>query len=205
LPEERQITTFDQMFDELTSALGGRASEQVNFGQISTGALNDLEKVTKQAFNMVVYFGLNEKVGNISYYDSTGQQEYSFQKPYSEKTAQIIDEEISILVEKAYKRAVEIIKDNKENVEKLAEKLLEKEVIFSEDLEAIFGKRTYDEQKRLIEKKAEDDLQKLRANNKKAKKEQKALKDKQANSEKKDDTGKKPEETVSLEDQSLKK
>ncbi|MCD4731881.1 MAG: ATP-dependent zinc metalloprotease FtsH [Bacteroidales bacterium] len=205
LPEERQITTFDQMFDELTSALGGRASEEVNFGQISTGALNDLEKVTKQAFNMVVYFGLNEKVGNISYYDSTGQQEYSFQKPYSEKTAQIIDEEVSILVEKAYKRAVEIIRDNKENVVKLAKKLLEKEVIFREDLEAIFGHRAYDEQKRLMEQEAEEEMQKLKANNKKPKKRQKVLKGKKSNSDKSGDIDKKPEETVSLEDQPVKK
>jgi len=205
LPEERQITTYDQMFDELTSAMGGRASEEVNFGKISTGALNDLEKVTKQAFNMVVYFGLNDKVGNISYYDSTGQQEYSFQKPYSEKTAQIIDEEVSTLVEKAYRRAVEIIKENKGNVEKLALKLLEKEVIFSEDLEAIFGKRDYDEQKRLMEEKAEEEMKKLRANHKKAKKEQKALKEKETKSEKSDDSDNKTEETVSLEDQPVKK
>ncbi len=205
LPEERQITTFDQMFDELTSAMGGRASEKVNFGKISTGALNDLEKVTKQAFNMVVYFGLNEKVGNISYYDSTGQQEYSFQKPYSEKTAQVIDEEVSILVEKAYKRAVEIITENKEDVEKLAQKLLEKEVIFSEDLEAIFGKRDYDEQKRLVEEKAEEEMQILRANHKKAKKQLKALKDKESNSKKSEDSDKKPKENVSLEDQPVKK
>ena len=205
LPEERQITTFDQMFDELTAALGGRASEKVNFGQISTGALNDLEKVTKQAFNMVVYFGLNEKLGNISYYDSTGQQEYSFQKPYSEKTAQIIDEEVSSLVEKAYKRAVKIIENNKENVEKLAKVLLEKEVIFREDLEAIFGKRQYDEQKRLMEQEAEEEMQKLKANNNKPKKGQKALADKKENSSKPEDKGKKPEETVSLEDQTVKK
>jgi cell division protease FtsH len=101
LPEERQITTWEQMFDEMTATLGGRASEEVIFGKVSTGALNDLEKVTKQAFNMVVYFGLNKKIGNISYYDSTGQQEYSFHKPYSEKTAELIDIEIKDMVEKA--------------------------------------------------------------------------------------------------------
>jgi cell division protease FtsH len=178
LPEERQITTFDQMFDELTSALGGRASEKVNFGKISTGALNDLEKVTKQAFNMIAYFGLNDKIGNISYYDSTGQQEYSFQKPYSEQRAQIIDQEVSILVEKAYKRAVEIIKKNKPKVEKLASLLLEKEVIFREDLEAIFGERPFEEQKKLIEKAAEDEVQKLKSNNNKTKKTKKALPEK---------------------------
>ena len=150
LPEERQITTFEQMFDEMTAALGGRASEEVNFGKVSTGALNDLEKVTKQAYNMVVYFGLNDKIGNISYYDSTGQQEYSFHKPYSEKTAEIIDQEVRILVEDAYKRAVTLIGENRVNVEKLAERLLKKEVIFSEDLEEIFGKRQWEE-KEIVE------------------------------------------------------
>jgi cell division protease FtsH len=143
LPEERQITTMDQMFDEMTAVLGGRASEEVNFGKVSTGALNDLEKVTKQAYNIVVFFGLNDKIGNISYYDSTGQQEYTFQKPYSEKTAEIIDQEVKKIVEKAYKRAVELIRENKPKVEELAKVLLEKEVIFSEDLEKIFGKRLF--------------------------------------------------------------
>jgi ATP-dependent metalloprotease FtsH len=141
LPEERQITTFDQMFDEMTATLGGRAAEQIIFGQVSTGALNDLERVTKQAYNMVVFFGLNDKIGNISYYDSTGQQEYNFNKPFSEKTAEVIDEEIAKLVEKAYKRAVDILKTNKDKLEELAGKLLEKEVIFGEDLEIIFGKK----------------------------------------------------------------
>jgi AFG3 family protein len=139
LPEERQITTFDQMFDEMTATLGGRAAEEIIFGQVSTGALNDLERVTKQAYNMVVFFGLNERLGNISYYDSSGQQEYAFQKPYSEKTAEVIDEEVSKLVEKAYKRAVEILKKSKDKLETLASILLEKEVIFGEDLETIFG------------------------------------------------------------------
>ncbi len=144
LPEERQITTFEQMYDEMTSALGGRASEEINFGKVSTGALNDLEKVTKQAFAMVSYFGLNKEIGNISFYDSTGQQEYSFHKPYSEKTAEIIDKEISKLVEGAYERAKDILIKNKEKLEKLANLLLEKEVIFSEDLEDIFGKRPFE-------------------------------------------------------------
>ena len=146
LPEERQITTFDQMYDEITATLGGRASEEINFGKISTGALNDLEKVTKQAYSMVVYFGLNSKIGNISYYDSTGQSEYSFTKPYSERTAVIIDREISNIVESAYQRAKNILSENKEKVTKLARVLLEKEVIFREDLEAIFGKRPYEEE-----------------------------------------------------------
>ena len=168
LPEERQITTTDQMFDELTALLGGRASEEVNFGKISTGALNDLERVTKQAFNMVVFFGLNDKIGNISYYDSTGQQEYAFQKPYSEKTAQLIDSEVSMMVEKAYKRAVEIITANKDKVEQLAKKLLEKEVIFREDLEEIFGKRPYEEERKRLEREAEEEVKKLKENNNKS-------------------------------------
>jgi len=143
LPEERQITTFDQMFDEMTAALGGRAAEEIIFGKVSTGALNDLEKVTKQAFAMVAYYGLDSKIGNISYYDSTGQQEYSFQKPYSDKTAELIDEKVHKLAEKAYKRAIDILSDNKDKLKLLAEKLLEDEVIFSEDVEDIFGPRPF--------------------------------------------------------------
>ncbi len=142
LPEERQITTYNQMFDEMCAALGGRAAEEVIFGEISTGALNDLEKVTKQAYAMVVYYGLSEKIGNLSFYDSTGQQEFSFGKPYSEKTNEIIDQEISRIVEKAYDRAKKVLTEHREGLEKLAAKLLEKEVIYSDDLEAIFGKRT---------------------------------------------------------------
>jgi cell division protease FtsH len=141
LPEERQITTFEQMFDEMTATLAGRASEQVNFGRISTGALNDLERVTKQAYNMVAFFGLNERIGNISYYDSSGQQEFTFGKPYSEETARVIDEEIKKLVDQAYARAITILNDNREKVDTLAHRLLEKEVIFSEDLRDIFGER----------------------------------------------------------------
>ena len=144
LPEERQITTYEQMFDEITAALGGRASEEIIFGKISTGALNDLEKVTKQAYAMVVYFGLNKKIGNISFYDSSGQTEYAFQKPYSEKTAEVIDKEISLLIESAYEKAKKILTENKTSLEKLANVLLDKEVIFKEDLEEIFGKRPFD-------------------------------------------------------------
>jgi len=143
LPEERQITTYAQMFDEITATLGGRAAEQVIFGEISTGALNDLEKATKQAYAMVVYYGLSKKIGNISYFDSTGQQEYSFNKPFSEKTNEIIDSEIKLIVEEAYQRAIKILTDNKEGLMKLAAKLLDKEVIFGEDLEQIFGKRPW--------------------------------------------------------------
>ncbi len=143
LPEERQITTFEQMYDEITSILGGRASEDLIFGKISTGALNDLEKVTKQVYAMIVYFGLNKRVGNVSYYDSSGQSDYSLTKPYSERTAQVIDEEVSKLVELAYERAKQILTDNKDKLVKLGELLLEKEVIFREDLEQVFGKRPF--------------------------------------------------------------
>jgi ATP-dependent metalloprotease FtsH len=144
LPEERQITTFEQMFDEMTSALGGRASEEINFGKVSTGALNDLEKVTKQAYAMVVFYGLNPKIGNISFYDSSGQQEYSFNKPFSEKTAEVIDQEISKLVEEGYQRAKKILLENRDKLDQLANQLLKKEVIFREDLEVIFGRRPFD-------------------------------------------------------------
>ena len=143
LPEERQITTTEQMLDEMCATLGGRASEDFNFGKISTGALNDLERVTKQAYAMISYFGMSDKIGNRSYYDSSGQQEYSFNKPYSEKTAETIDAEVDSLIDKQYKRAMDILSKNKEGLQKLGEKLLEKEVIFSDDLEAIFGKRPW--------------------------------------------------------------
>ncbi|OYT11071.1 MAG: hypothetical protein B6I18_05795 [Bacteroidetes bacterium 4572_112] len=143
LPEERQITTFEQMFDEMTSAMGGRAAEQLIFGKVSTGALNDLEKVTKQAMAMVAYYGLSEKIGNVSYYDSTGQSEYSFQKPYSDKTAELIDNEVHQLAERAYKRALDILSDNTDKLKQLAAKLLTDEVIFTDDVEAIFGPRKF--------------------------------------------------------------
>jgi len=146
LPEERQITTFEQMFDEITAAVAGRASEEVYFGKVSTGALNDLEKVTKQAYAIVVYFGLNKEIGNISYYDSSGQNEFAFQKPYSEKTAEVIDQEVRSIVQSAYERAKIIILENREKLEKLAQQLLEREVIFREDLEIIFGKRPFDKE-----------------------------------------------------------
>jgi len=143
LPEERQITTTEQMMDEMCSALGGRASEEINFEKISTGALNDLERVTKQAYAMVSFFGMSKKVGNISFYDSNGQSEYSFNKPYSEKTAELIDDEVNQIVEKQYNRAKKILRENLDGLTKLAEQLLEKEVIFSEDLEKIFGKSKF--------------------------------------------------------------
>lgn len=144
LPEERQLTTTEQMYDELCATLGGRAAEQTIFGNISTGALSDLERVTKQAQAMVTIYGLNDKIGNISYYDSSGQSEYSFGKPYSEQTAKMIDEEISKIIETQYQRALEILAVNKDKLDALANKLLEKEVIFREDLEEIFGKRAWD-------------------------------------------------------------
>ena len=143
LPEERQLTTADQMLDEMCAALGGRAAEDVIYGKVSTGALSDLEKVTKQAYAMITMYGLNDRIGNISYYDSSGQQEYTFGKPYSEKQAQTIDEEVSKLVEGQYVRAKRILAENKDKLTALATQLLEKEVIFKEDLEKIFGDRPF--------------------------------------------------------------
>jgi cell division protease FtsH len=127
------------MLDEMCATLGGRAAEEIIFGKVSTGALNDLERITKQAYAMISYFGMSETVGHLSFYDSSGQGDYSFTKPYSEKTAEIIDEEAKSLVELQYTRAKKILSDNREGLTQLADKLLEKEVIFSEDLEAIFG------------------------------------------------------------------
>ena len=143
LPEERQITTTEQIMDEMCATLGGRAAEEVIFGKISTGALSDLEKITRQAYASVVYYGLNDKIGNVSYYDSTGQSEYSLNKPYSESTAKTIDEEVKKMIDIAYARTKTILLANKEKLTLLAEKLLEQEVIFKEDLEAIFGKRPF--------------------------------------------------------------
>jgi cell division protease FtsH len=141
LPEERQITTTDQILDEMCATLGGRAAEQVIFGKISTGALSDLEKVTKQAYAMVGIYGLNDRIGNLSYYDSSGENQ--FQKPYSDETARTMDEEVSKLVEAAYQRALHLLTENREKLEELAQLLLEKEVIFKEDLERILGVRPY--------------------------------------------------------------
>ncbi len=144
LPEERLIVRPDQMLDEMCATMGGRAAEKVIFDKISTGALSDLEKVTKQARAMVTVYGLNEKIGNITYYDSSGQSEYNFSKPYSDETAKIIDEEISLLIEGQYQRAIQILQDNKDKLNQLANILIEKEVIFKDDLELIFGKREFD-------------------------------------------------------------
>lgn len=147
LPEERLIIHPEQMLDEMCSALGGRAAEKVIFNRISTGALSDLEKVTKQARAMVTIYGLNEKVGNLTYYDSSGQSEYNFTKPYSEKTAELIDTEISKLIEEQYQRAVRILEENKDKLTELANVLLEKEVIFKDNLQKIFGERPFEEPK----------------------------------------------------------
>lgn len=158
LPEERSITTKEQIFDEMCAALGGRASEELVFGTISTGALSDLEKITKQAYASVSIFGLNDKVGNISFYDSSGSQDYTFTKPYSEKTAQLIDEEVKKMIDSAYHHTKEILAANRSKLDLLAITLLEKEVIFKEDLETIFGKRTF-------EKDLLDESEKLKASN----------------------------------------
>ena len=144
LPEERQITTTEQLMDEICAALGGRVAEEITFGAISTGALSDLEKITKQSYAMVTIFGLNERIGNVSFYDSSGQQEYTFNKPYSEKTAEAIDEEVRKMIDSAYKRTKELLSNHKEQLNAVAARLLEKEVIFKEDLEQIFGKRKWD-------------------------------------------------------------
>ena len=143
LPEERQIVRTEQMLDEMCAALGGRAAEKVMFDKISTGALSDLEKVTRQARAMVSVYGLNDTLGNITYYDSSGQAEYNFTKPYSEETARKIDHEISEIIEKQYERAISLLATSKDKLIQLADRLLEKEVIFKDDLENILGKRPY--------------------------------------------------------------
>lgn len=141
LPEERQITTTEQMMDEMAATLGGRVAEEIVNGKISTGALSDLEKITKQAYAMVSYLGMSKEVGNISFYDSSESAGFNLGKPYSEKTAELIDAEVKRFIEEAYKMARKVLTENNEGFTKLAELLLEKEVIFAEDLESIFGKR----------------------------------------------------------------
>lgn len=174
LPEERLIVRPEQMKDEMCATLGGRAAEKVIFNKISTGALSDLEKVTKQARAMVTIYGLNDEIGNLTYYDSSGQNEYGFSKPYSEQTAQTIDKEISKLIEEQYKRAVELLSNNKDKLTELAERLLEKEVIFKDDLEKIFGKRPFERDKRM---EAEEAAEKVEKANEAAEKVEKANKD----------------------------
>jgi len=145
LPEERKIVQTEQMLDEMCATMGGRAAEKLIFDKISTGALSDLEKVTKQARAMVTIYGLNEKVGNVTYYDSSGND--SFVKPYSDDTAKVIDEEISSIIENQYQRAIKILEENKDKLHALADKLLEKEVIFKDDLVQLFGKRPFEKEK----------------------------------------------------------
>ncbi len=146
LPEERQLNTVNQIQDEMCAALGGRAAEEIIFDEISTGALSDLEKVTKQAYAMVSIYGLNEEIGNISFYDSTGSSDYNFTKPYSDKTAELIDKEVKKIITGQYVRAKKILSENKDKLSQLASQLLEKEVIFKEDLITIFGKRPYEKE-----------------------------------------------------------
>ena len=153
LPEERMIVRTEQMLDEMCATLGGRAAEKMVFDKISTGALSDLEKVTRQAKAMVTIYGLNDEIGNLTYYDSSGQSDYSFSKPYSEDTAQKIDKEISILIEGQYERACKLVADNIEKLTTLAERLLEKEVLFKDDLLNILGKRPFDQEQNEDEKK----------------------------------------------------
>ncbi len=159
LPEERMIVRPNQMLDEMCATLGGRAAEKVIFNEISTGALSDLEKVTKQARAMVTVYGLSDKIGNLTYYDSSGQSDYGFSKPYSEETAELIDKEISEIIEKQYQRAIDLLEDNKEKLTELAELLLEKEVIFKDDLERIFGKRPFEKEETVEEIKIKEENQ----------------------------------------------
>ena len=144
LPEERQITTYEQMFDEMTSLMAGRASEEIVFGRISTGALNDIERATKMAQALVTYYGMSPEVGNISFYDSTGQTDYALTKPFSEKTAEAIDREVKRMVEEAYNKAKELLLSHREQLDQLASQLYEKEVLFREDLEKIYGPRPWE-------------------------------------------------------------
>ena len=161
LPEERQITTYEQMFDEMTSLMAGRAAEEVFFGKISTGALNDIERATKMAQSLVVYYGMSPLLGNISFYDSTGQNDYGFTKPFSEKTAEIIDQEVKRMVEEAYSRAKDIILNHRNQMDELAGKLYEKEVLFREDLERIYGPREADLAKQQLEAASQEEPQQL--------------------------------------------
>lgn len=149
LPQERQITTKDQLLDQMCSVLGGRAAEEIVFGEISTGAQNDLERATKQAYAMVSIYGMSDKVGMLSYYDSTGQSDFSFTKPYSEKTAELIDAEVKDMVSAAYERAKQLLSDHREQHRQVAELLIEREVIFSDDLENILGKRPWTEEEEI--------------------------------------------------------
>jgi len=158
LPEERQITTREQIIDELCATLGGRVAEEVVFGKISTGALNDLERVTKQAYAMVSYFGMSEKIGHISFFDSSGQNEYGFSKPYSEETALTIDQEAKNIIDLAYARSLDLMRKHLPQLTELAELLLEKEVIFADDLERIFGKRKWQSEREIMSQEILDEI-----------------------------------------------
>ena len=153
LPEERALNTREKMLDSICTLMAGRAAEEVFFNTIDTGALNDMERATKMAQSMVIYYGMSEKVGNISYYDSTGQADWNFTKPFSEKTAETIDNEVRSIVEEAYARAKQIIVDNRAKIEQLADILYDREVIFKEDVENIFGPRPWDEEKKALAEK----------------------------------------------------
>ena len=163
LPEERQITTYEQLFDEMTSLMAGRAAEEIFFGKISTGALNDIERATKMAQSLVVYYGMSPLLGNISFYDSTGQNDYGFTKPFSEKTAELIDQEVKRMVEEAYVRAKEIILSHRAQMDELAGKLYEKEVLFREDLERIYGPREADVEKQQLEASSQEESPQLKS------------------------------------------
>ncbi len=156
LPEERQITTYEQMFDEMISLMAGRASEEIVFGRISTGALNDIERATKMAQALVTYYGMSPEVGNISFYDSTGQTDYALTKPFSEKTAETIDREVKRMVEEAYSKAKELLLGHREQLDQLAAQLYEKEVLFREDLENIYGPRPWEEEKKELPQTTEE-------------------------------------------------
>ncbi|MBQ0030260.1 MAG: ATP-dependent zinc metalloprotease FtsH [Bacteroidales bacterium] len=160
LPEERQLTTTEQMLDELCSLLGGRAAEEFVFGKVSTGAINDLERSFKMAYSMVAYYGFSEKLRNISYYDSTGAYEYGFNKPYSNETAKLIDDEVKRIIDEQYNRALTILRENKEGHEKLANILFEKEVLFAENLEEIFGKRPWQSRADILVSEKEENAKK---------------------------------------------
>ncbi len=159
LPEERQITTYEQMFDEMTSLMAGRASEEIVFGKISTGALNDIERATKMAQALVTYYGMSPEVGNISFYDSTGQSEYSFAKPFSEKTAETIDREVKRMVEEAYAKAKELLLSHRAQLDELAAQLYDKEVLFREDLERIYGPRPWEANPMKVDAEESDDAE----------------------------------------------
>ena len=142
LPEEKQLRSESAFKEHLCATLGGRAAEEIVFGEVSSGALDDLEKVTKEAYMMVAYYGFDKKLGNVSFYDSSGQRDMSFQKPYSEETAKLIDQQVILLVNDAYEKTKQLLRDNQVALEKIAQRLLEKEVIYKEDLENILGSRT---------------------------------------------------------------